>query len=157
MTGFAPKYYEYMVGSVLFSEKDPKCIHFKDKTIALGQMYGDRSVIFDGKSHSIFDYEFEADIFRPHPFRKLYQYEHYLDSIKRAKERGLEIIEEGNIYQILHSCKKVIGISSSTLYEAELMKKEVVFLNEKDYIRRGKMVRWENINEEFWNKIRSQV
>jgi spore coat polysaccharide biosynthesis predicted glycosyltransferase SpsG len=87
----------------------------------------------------------------------LYQPEYNRQQVELAKARGLEVITEGNIYQILHSCKKVIGISSSTLYEAELMKKEVVFLNEKDYIRRGKMVRWESINEEFWKKVRSQV
>lgn len=130
---------------------------FIGKTIALGQMYGDRSVIFNGESHSIFDYEFEADIYRPHPHVVLYQPDYYKKELQLAKERGIEVIERGDIYQILHSCKKVIGISSSTLYEAELMNKEVVFLNEKEYIRDGKIIYWDKINKEFWEKIRSQV
>lgn len=130
---------------------------FEGKTIALGQMYGDRSVIFDGKSHSIFDYDFQADIYRPHPHAVLYQPEFHQKQVQLAKERGLEVIQEGNIYQILHSCKKVIGISSSTLYEAELMGKQVDFLNEKDYIRNGKMIFWNEIDEKFWEHIRQQV
>lgn len=130
---------------------------FEGKTIALGQMYGDRSVIFDGKSHSIFDYEFQADIYRPHPHAVLYQPEFHKQQVELAKQRGLEVIQEGNIYQILHSCKKVIGISSFTLYEAEIMKKEVEFLNEKEYIRNGKMIWWKQISPEFWEHIRSQV
>lgn len=130
---------------------------FEGKTIALGQMYGDRSVIFDGKSHSIFDYDFQADIYRPHPHAVLYQPEFHQKQVQLAKERGLEVIQEGNIYQILHSCKKVIGISSSTLYEAELMGKQVDFLNEKDYIRNGKIIFWNQIDEKFWEHIRSQA
>ena len=130
---------------------------FSDKTIVIGQMYDDRSVIFDGKSHSIFDYEFKADIYRPHPHAVLYQPEFHKQQVELAKQRGLEVIQEGNIYQILHSCKKVVGFSSSTLYEAELMGKEVDFLNEKSYIKKGKMIWWNQINETFWEHIRSQV
>lgn len=130
---------------------------FIGKTIALGQMYGDRSVIFDGKSHSIFDYEFKADIYRPHPHTILHQPKYNEEQIKLAKERGLEVITHGNIYQILHSCKKVIAISSSSLYEAQLMNKEVQFLNEKEYIKKGKMIWWKDINKKFWERIRSQL
>ena len=131
--------------------------NYEGKTLVLGQMYGDRSVIFDGKSHSIFDYEFQGDIYRPHPHAVLYQREYNEKQMNLAKEKGLKINPDGDIYQILHSCKKVIGISSSTLYEARLMKKEVEFLNEKDYIRDAKIYFWSQIDETFWNRIREQI
>lgn len=154
LKGYIPEFYKINRYKTPYTHIYPR---FEGKTIALGQMYGDRTVIFDGKSHSVLDYDFQADIFRPHPLKKLCQPVKYQEEVSLAKAKGLEVIEEGNIYQILHSCKKVIGISSSTLYEAELMGKEVDFLGEKEYIRNAKILWWKDIDQKFWEHIRSQV
>lgn len=123
------------------------------KTIAIGQMYGDRSVIFEGATKNLFDYEFKADIFRPHPLAIKHQANFSKSLEKQAIRNKIPIRTDGNIYDILHSANSFVGVSSSTLYEAQYIGKEVVFLQEKEYIKTAKLIKWSDINEGFWTNV----
>jgi hypothetical protein len=126
---------------------------YTDKVIAIGQMDMDRSTIFEGVPKNIFDYEFEADIFRPHPHALLHQSEFSEKMEILAEKKGLEVKSNGNIYQIITCAKKLISISSSTLYEAQYIGTPVQFLQEKDYIKQGILLKWKDITPSFWNLI----
>lgn len=126
---------------------------YKGKTVAIGQMYADRSVIFDGISKDIFDYEFKADIFRPHPLTLQHQVKYSDELNLKAKKRGIQVITDGNIYDIINSAEAFVAISSSTLYEAQYLGKQVMFLQEKDYIKAGNIIKWSDIDDTFWQSV----
>jgi hypothetical protein len=127
------------------------------KVVAIGQMDMDRSTIFSGIGKNIFDYYFEADIFRPHPHALIHQKDFSNLMNFFALRKGLEVKSDGNIYQIMTCVKKLIGISSSTLYEAQYIGTDIEFLQEKDYISQGKIIKWQDINPSFWNLIGDRV
>lgn len=126
---------------------------YKGKTISIGQMYADRSVIFDGIAKNIFDYEFRADIFRPHPLALQHQWKYSKELELKAKKRGIQVKTDGNIYDIINSADAFVAISSSTLYEAQYLGKQVTFLQEKDYIKAGNIIKWSDIDDTFWNSV----
>lgn len=145
----------------------------ENSVLFIGQSMNDKSIELNGKFLNITDFEdqilklkesYSTLYYAPHPKHK---FNNVVKSFVEDNNDFIKVLEGCNTYELLANprVKKVIGISSSTLYEAQQFGKDVEYLfkpfcefkDEFDFRKYYIGIYNDNFSVKFWQQILSPV
>lgn len=167
---------KYQLNENVFFETSQKiCNQFKyfmckdlilenNSILLIGQLFEDRSVIKNGKFLTLIDYKnrikelsesYKKIYLQKHPFMSEKDFAIYTDNFMDVK--NMEYLDNINTYELLsrNEIQKVVGISSSVLYEAKFFNKEIEYLYKSVINKDSIMIYKEYFKTSFWSDILS--